>query len=130
MSALLHDARALAVVFTDDDERAAEDTCRGEIGERIGSDIGADGGLPGHRTAQRIIDRRCQHRRRSSLRGARLEIHAKLIENVPGIVQHVHEVRDWSPLVAADVGNAGLQQRLGHSKNRLALELLPCAESQ
>ena len=41
-AALLHDRRAFAVVLADDDERAAGDAARGEVGERVGGDVDAD----------------------------------------------------------------------------------------
>jgi hypothetical protein len=36
--------------------------------------------------------------------------------------QHVHQVRDRRALVAADIPDAGLQQRLGDGQNSLTLE--------
>ena len=42
VAALLHDRGAFAVVLADDDQRAAGDAARGEVGERVGGDVGAD----------------------------------------------------------------------------------------
>ena len=42
--------------------------------------------------------------------------------------EHVHHVRHRRALVAADVGDAGLQQRLGDGEDRLAVEGLAVAE--
>jgi len=46
MSALLNDARTLAVVLAAIDERASQYARRREIAERVGSNIGAYGRLP------------------------------------------------------------------------------------
>ena len=51
-----------------------------------------------------------------------------LVENLARVVQHVHHVRHRRALVAADVGDARLQQRLGDGKDRLAVEHLALAE--
>ena len=63
---------ALAVVFPDHDQRAAQDAGRREVRQRIGGDVGADDRLPGHRTADRVIDRRGQHRAGRQPRWCRL----------------------------------------------------------
>ena len=47
MAALLHDRGAFAIILADDDQRAAGDAARGEIGQRVGGDIGADRRLEG-----------------------------------------------------------------------------------
>ncbi len=39
-------------------------------------------------------------------------MHAKLVHDVARVIQHVHHVRYRGALVAADVGDAGLEQRL------------------
>ena len=49
---------------------------------------------------------------------------------VRGVGQHVHQMRDRRALVAADIGDAGLQQRLGDGENALAAEFLAVAELQ
>ena len=128
--ALLHDARALAVVLAEDDERAALDARGREIRQRIGGHVRADGRLPGDRAAQRIVDGGGEHRGGGRLRGARLEVHAELAEDLLGVRQHVHQMRDRRALVAADVGDPGLQQRLGDGENALAAELRAFAEAQ
>jgi len=53
-----------------------------------------------------------------------LEVHAKLVENVGGIRQHIDEMRHRCTGVAADVAHAGLQQRLGDGEDALAMECL------
>ena len=53
---------------------------------------------------------------------------AELVEHVLGVGQHVHQVRNRRALVAADIGDAGLQQRLGDGENSLAAEFLAVAE--
>ena len=121
--ALLHDAGALAVVFADDQHRAAGDAARGQVGQRIGRDVGADRGLERDRTAQRIVDRGGQRGGGGGLRRAVLEVDAEFLEDVVGVGQHVHQVRDRRALVAGHVGHAGLQQRLGHREDALAVEL-------
>ena len=122
VAALLHDGGALAVVFADDDQRAAGDAARGEIGQRIRGDIGADRRFEGRRAADRIMHRRRQHGGRRSLRSARLEMHAELAQNVLRVGKHVHQMADRRALVAADIADAVLQQRLGDGEDALARE--------
>ena len=55
---------------------------------------------------------------------------AELVEDVLGVGQHIHQVRDRRALVAADIGDARLQQRLGDRQNAFAAENLPFAEPQ
>jgi hypothetical protein len=55
-------------------------------------------------------------------------VDAELVHDVPGVVQHVHDVRNGRPLVAANVGDARLQQRLGHGEDPFAVEGLARAE--
>ena len=57
-------------------------------------------------------------------------MHAEFVENVLGVRQHVHQVRDRRALVAGDVGHAGLQQRLGHGQDSLAAEFLARTETE
>jgi hypothetical protein len=57
-------------------------------------------------------------------------VHAQLVEQLARIGQHVHEVRHRRALVAADVGDAGLQQRLGDGEDALAGEGLAGAKPQ
>ena len=128
VAALLHDRGALAVILADDDQRAAGDAAGGEVGERVGGDVGADRGLEGDGAAQRIVDRGRERRRGGRLAGARLEADAELLEDVVGVGQHVHQVRDRRALIAGDVGHAGLQQRLGDGEDAFAAELLAGAE--
>jgi len=128
VAALLHDRGAFAVVFADDDERAAGDAARGEVGERVGGDVGAYRRLEGGGAAQRVIDRGRERGRGGGFVRARLEADAEIAQHVVGIGEHVDEVRDRRALVAGDVGHAGLQQCLGDGEDALAAEFLPGAE--
>ena len=93
MTALLHDRGAFAVVFAHDNQRAARHTAGRKIGERIGGNVGADRHrLERHGTAQRVIDRGRERRRRRRLAGARFEMHAEFFENVVGVAEHVHQM--------------------------------------
>jgi hypothetical protein len=122
VGALLHDAGALAVVLADDHQRAALHPTRRQVRQRVGGDVGADRRLPGHGAAQRG----------GRLRGARLEVHAPLVEDalLLGVAEDVHQVGDRRALVATDVGDAGLQQRLGDGEDALATEGLASAGAQ
>ena len=82
VAALLHDRRALAVVLADDDQRAAGDAARGEVGERVGGDVDADRPLEGDRAAQRVVDRGRERRRGGRLAGRVLEADAVLDQDV------------------------------------------------
>ena len=122
MGALLNHARALAIVFADDDQCAAHHARRGEVGQGVGGDVGADDRLPRHRAAQRVVDRRAEHRRCRGLVGAGLDVHAERIDIGSGLHHHVEQVRHRRTLVAADVGHTRLQQRLGDGENAFAME--------
>ncbi len=128
--ALLDHRAAFAVILADDDQRAAHDAGGGEVGQRVGGDIGADDGLPGHRAADRVIDRGAEHGGGGGLVGAGLDMHAEFVEIVLGIDHDVEQVRHRRALIAADIGHARLQQRLGDGENALAVEGLPVAEPQ
>ena len=123
MAALLHDAGAFAVVFADDDQRAARHARRREVGQGVGGHVGADGRLPRRRATHRVVHRGRQRRRCAGLARRRFEVHAELIEDRLRVGQHVHQVRDRRALVTGDVAHAGLEQRLGHREDALAVEL-------
>ena len=128
MRAFLHDRGAFAVVLTDDDQRAAGNAAGREIGDGIGRDIDADRSLEGDRAADRIVHG-SRERRRSGRLGRRvLEMDAELVEHVLGVGEHVHQMRDRRALVAADIGYAGLQQRLGDRENAFAAKLFALAQ--
>jgi len=57
-------------------------------------------------------------------------VHAEFREIAARLHQHVEQVRDRCTLVAADIGDAGLQQRLGDRENALAVERVPGAQAQ
>ena len=126
--ALLHDRGAFAIVLADDDHRAAGDAAGGEIGERVGRHIDADDRFERHGAAQRIVHRGRERRGGGRLAGAVLEMDAELLEDVVGVGEHVHQVRDRRALVARHVGHAGLEQRLGDGENALAAEFVAVAE--
>ncbi|MCG8695130.1 MAG: isocitrate lyase/PEP mutase family protein, partial [Minwuiales bacterium] len=46
----------------------------------------------------------------AGLAGAMLDMHAELVQDVAAVREHVHHMADRRALVAADIGNAGLQQ--------------------
>ena len=128
--ALLDDAGAFAVVLAEDDHGAADHAGRRQIGERVGGDIGADDRFPGHRAAQGIIDRGAEHGGGGRLVRTGLQMHAEFGHDVLGVHQHVEQMRDRRALIAADVRDARLQQRLGDRENAFAVEGLAVAQPQ
>ena len=130
IGALLDHARALAVVLAEDDHRAADHAGRRQVRERVGRHIGADDRLPGDGAAQRIVDRGAEHRGGGGLVGAGFQMHAELGHHVLGIDQHVEQMRHRRALIAAHIGDAGLQQRLGDRQDALAAKDLAVAELQ
>ncbi|MCY1226861.1 hypothetical protein D9M72_391110 [compost metagenome] len=130
MAALLHDRRAFAVVFAHDDQRAAGDPARSQVGQRVRCHVGAHGGLERDRAAQRVVDRGRQRCSRGGFARAVLEADAMLGKDVLRIGQHVHQVRDRRALVAGHVGDAGFQQRLGDREDALAAEYLAGTQAQ
>ena len=64
----------------------------------------------------------------AAFRGRGGELHAELRQRLLGIGQHVHQVGDRRALVAADVADPALQQRLGERQDTLAAELLARSE--
>ena len=119
---LLDDGRTFAIILANDNQCAALDAGRGEIGQRVGGDVGADGGLPGDGTAYRVIDRGAEHGCGAGFRGIGLDMDAQIVHDVARIVEHVHHVRHRRALVAADIGDARLQQGFGHGENALAMK--------
>jgi hypothetical protein len=128
--ALLHDAGAFAVVFTHDQHGTAGDAARGEVGQRVGRHVGADRGLEGDGAAQRVVDGSGQRGGGGGFRRAVFKVHAELGQDVVGVGQHVHQVRDGCALVAGHVRDAGLQQRLGHGQDAFAAKLVALAQAQ
>ena len=55
---------------------------------------------------------------------------AQFVEQVLRFDQHVDQMRDRRALVAADIGHARLQDRLGDGQDALAAEQLAVAEAQ
>ena len=45
---------------------------------------------------------------------------AKLVHDVLGVGEHIHEMRDRRALISGDVRNAGLQQGFGDRENAFA----------
>jgi hypothetical protein len=128
--ALLDHAGAFAVVLADDDQRAAHHARRRQVAQRIGRHVGADDALPGDGAAQRVMDAGAQHRRCRGLVAAGLDVHAQRVDVGPRLHHHVEQVRHRRALVAADVGHARLQQRLGDGEDALAVEGGACAQLQ
>jgi hypothetical protein len=130
MAALLHDRGALAVILADDDECTAGDPAGCEIGERIRCHVRADRRLEGGGPAQRVVDRSRERCGGGSLVGARLEPDPEFVEDLIGVGENVEEMRYRRALIAGDIGDARLQQRLGHRQDALAAELRAGAEAQ
>ncbi|KAG1438445.1 hypothetical protein G6F57_019849 [Rhizopus arrhizus] len=57
-------------------------------------------------------------------------MHAQLLQDVVGVGQHVHQVRDGRTLVARHIAHAGLQQAFRHGKDALAAKLFAFADAQ
>jgi hypothetical protein len=57
-------------------------------------------------------------------------MNAQVVQVVTRLHHHVQQVRDGRTLVAAHIGHARLQQRLGHGQDALAMEGLAGAELQ
>ena len=57
-------------------------------------------------------------------------MHAEFAHDVFGVDQHVEQMRHRRALIAADIGDAGLQQRLGHGEDAFAAEGLAVAERE
>ena len=127
---LLDDAGAFAKIFAEHDQRAADDTGRRQVRQRIGRHIGADDGFPRYRTAQRIIDRGAEHSRRRGLVGAGLDMHAEIGKQILGIHHDVEQMRHRRALVAAHIAHARLQQRLGDREDAFATKRLAVAEAE
>ena len=130
VAALLHDRGALAVILADDDQGAAGDAARGQVGQRIRRHVGADRRLEGDGAANGIHDRGGERRRGRRLAGAGLEVHAEVGQDVLRVGQHVHQMRDRRALISRDVAHARLQQGLGDGEDALAVELLPVTEPE
>ena len=122
MGALLNDAGAFAIVFANDDQRPAHDAGRRQVGQRIGGHIGADDGFPCHGAAHRIHDRGAQHGGGGRLIGAGLNVDAKFAHQILCFDHDIEQMRDGRALIAADIGDARLQQRLGDSEDTLAMK--------
>ena len=130
MAPFLDDACAFPVIFPQHDQRAAFDSCRGEVGKGVRSDIRPHRRLPGDRSAEGVVDRSPEHRGRTCFAGIRLEVHPQFIQQALGVRQHIHQVRHRRPLVTADVRNPGLQQGLGHRKDAFPVEHLSLPQPQ
>ena len=130
VASLLDDARAVAVVLADHDERAAGDPGGREVRERVGGDVGAHGGLPHGAAAHRVVDRSGEHRAGRRLVRTGLDVDPERIEDLAGVVEDIHHVGDRRPLIAANVGHAGLEQRLGDREDALAVEYVALAEPE
>ena len=65
------------------------------------------------------MHRRRQHRCRRRFGGVCLETHTQFAHQFFGICQHIHQMRNWCPLIAANIAHAIFQQRLGNRQNPL-----------
>src|SRR3712207_6129923 len=74
--------------------------------------------------------RSAEHGGGRRLVGAGLEVDAEAGQKILGLDQHVEEVAHRRALVAADVSDARLQQRLRDRENPLAVKGLAGAEAQ
>ena len=59
-----------------------------------------------------------------------LEDDAEFVEDILCVAQHVDEMRDGGAGIAADIGDAGLQQRLGDGEDAFATERIAVAEPE
>src|SRR5262249_3794432 len=109
VGAFLHDAGTFAVVFTDDDQSAANDARGGEVGQRVGGHVGTDGGFESNSAAKRVVNGSGHGRGGGGFGGAVLEMHTKLFENVVGIGENIHQMGNRRALIARDVGNTRLK---------------------
>ena len=57
-------------------------------------------------------------------------MHPQLLQDLVGVGQHIHQVRDRRTLVARHIRHARLQQGLGDGQNALAVELVAIAQAQ
>ena len=57
-------------------------------------------------------------------------MNAELLEEWRRIGEHVHQMRDGRALIAADVSDAGLQQRFGDRENAFAVEHVAGTEAE
>src|ERR1700687_2903503 len=57
-------------------------------------------------------------------------MHAEVAHNILGVDKDIEKMRDWRALIAADIGNTGLQERLGDRENALAAKGFAAAEPQ
>ena len=55
-------------------------------------------------------------------------MHAEFAEDFLRVGQHIHQMADRRALIAADITDAALQQRLGDGENPLAGEFLAAAQ--
>ena len=90
-------------------EDEGDDARRREVRQRIGGDIRADDGLPGHRAAQRVMNRCAEHRGRRRLVAAGLNVHTELREIRLRLDEHIEKMRNGRALITTDVRDARLQ---------------------
>ena len=130
VAALLDDARSVAVVLADHDERATGHPGRRQVGERVGGDVGAHGGLPHRAPAHGVVDRGGEHGAGRRLVRARLDVNPQRIEYLAGVVEDIHHVGDRRALVSPDVRHPGLEHRLGDGENAFSVEDVAFAEPE
>ena len=129
MAPLLHDARALAVIFPQNNKRPASYARRCQIGQSVRGDIDSDRPLDGYRAANRIMNRGREHRRRCGFIGVRFKSNPQFVQQILGIRQDVHQMGNRCALIAADIAHTIFQQRLGDRQNTFTRERIAIAQA-
>jgi hypothetical protein len=57
-------------------------------------------------------------------------VHTEILQDLLCVREHIHQVRDRRALVTADIGDAGLQQRLGNRQDTLACKRIARAQPE
>ena len=130
VAALLHDRGAFAIVLADDDDGTTGDTAARQIGQRIAGHIGACRRFPRHRPTDRIHDRGREHGGGGGFGRRGFKVHTKFRHIIGSIGEHIHQMRNRRALIAADIGDTRLQQRLGDGKNAFTPKFIASAKAQ
>ena len=77
VAAFLDDRGAFAVVFSENDQRAADHADGRDVGQGVRRDVGPDRRFPGYRATDGIVDRGCEHGAGSGFIGADLCVDAE-----------------------------------------------------
>ena len=57
-------------------------------------------------------------------------MHAGFAQEFVGVAEHVHQMGNGRALISTHIGDASLQQRLGHRENAFAAEILARAKAK